>query len=87
MSATTARGADAIRSGRTSLGIEFGSTRIKACLVDADDPAHVLAVGGFVAAAIRSREKPPTPVVALAVVPVSTARMATKPIIDMFPTN
>ena len=39
--------ADAIRSGRTALGIEFGSTRIKACLVDADDPADVLAVGGF----------------------------------------
>jgi sugar (pentulose or hexulose) kinase len=32
-------------SGRTALGIEFGSTRIKACLVDADDPATVLAVG------------------------------------------
>jgi sugar (pentulose or hexulose) kinase len=39
--------AEAIRSGRTALGIEFGSTRIKACLVDAADPAHVLAVGGF----------------------------------------
>ena len=39
--------ADAIRSGRTALGIEFGSTRIKACLVDADNPADVLAVGGF----------------------------------------
>ena len=39
--------ADAIRSGRTALGIEFGSTRIKACLVDVDDPADVLAVGGF----------------------------------------
>lgn len=38
--------ADVIRSGRTALGIEFGSTRIKACLVDADDPATVLAVGG-----------------------------------------
>ena len=37
--------ADAIRSGRTALGIELGSTRIKACLVDADDPATVLAVG------------------------------------------
>ena len=35
----------AIVSGRTVLGIEFGSTRIKACLVDADDPATVLAVG------------------------------------------
>lgn len=38
--------AEAIRSGRTALGIEFGSTRIKACLVNADDPAEVLAVGG-----------------------------------------
>lgn len=37
--------ADAIRAGRTALGIELGSTRIKACLVDADDPANVLAVG------------------------------------------
>jgi sugar (pentulose or hexulose) kinase len=36
---------DAIRAGRTALGIEFGSTRIKACLVDADDPSRVLAVG------------------------------------------
>ena len=39
--------ADTIRAGRTALGIEFGSTRIKACLVDSDDPAQVLAVGGF----------------------------------------
>lgn len=37
--------ASAIREGRTALGIELGSTRIKACLVDADDPATVLAVG------------------------------------------
>ncbi|PZU36901.1 MAG: ATPase [Microbacterium sp.] len=37
--------ADAIRAGRTALGIEFGSTRIKACLVDAADPGTVLAVG------------------------------------------
>lgn len=37
--------AEAIREGRTALGIELGSTRIKACLVDADDPATVLAVG------------------------------------------
>ncbi|QOC24471.1 MULTISPECIES: xylulokinase [Microbacterium] len=37
--------AEAIRAGRTSLGIEFGSTRIKACLVDADAPATVLGVG------------------------------------------
>jgi len=36
----------AIRDGRTALGIEFGSTRIKACLVDAEDPSTVLAVGG-----------------------------------------
>ena len=36
----------AIQSGRTALGIELGSTRIKACLVDLDDPAVVLAVGG-----------------------------------------
>ncbi len=45
---TTTDGADAaaaIREGRTALGIELGSTRIKACLVDADDPQHVLAVG------------------------------------------
>ncbi|WP_308291688.1 xylulokinase [Microbacterium jejuense] len=38
--------AQAILDGRTALGIEFGSTRIKACLVDADDPSTVLAVGG-----------------------------------------
>ena len=37
--------AEIIRAGRTALGIELGSTRIKACLVDADDPARVLAVG------------------------------------------
>lgn len=36
---------EAIRAGRTALGIELGSTRIKACLVDADHPADVLAVG------------------------------------------
>lgn len=35
----------AIATGRTSLGIELGSTRIKACLVDSDDPSIVLAVG------------------------------------------
>lgn len=35
----------AIRDGRTVLGIELGSTRIKACLVLADDPATVIAVG------------------------------------------
>ncbi|TQK20634.1 sugar (pentulose or hexulose) kinase [Microbacterium sp. SLBN-154] len=37
--------ADVITTGRTALGIELGSTRIKACLVDADDPTEVLAVG------------------------------------------
>ena len=37
--------AAAIRDGRTALGIELGSTRIKACLVLADDPSVVLAVG------------------------------------------
>ena len=40
--ADTAR--EAILAGRTSLGIELGSTRIKACLIDED--AEVLAVGG-----------------------------------------
>jgi len=35
---------DAITSGRASLGIELGSTRIKACLIG-DDPTVVLAVG------------------------------------------
>ena len=34
----------AILEGRTSLGIELGSTRIKACLVG-EDPTEVLAVG------------------------------------------
>jgi sugar (pentulose or hexulose) kinase len=42
----TAAVRDAIAAGRTSLGIELGSTRIKACLVLADDPSTVLAVGG-----------------------------------------
>jgi len=37
-------GADVIAAGRTALGIELGSTRIKACLIDAED-ATVLAVG------------------------------------------
>jgi sugar (pentulose or hexulose) kinase len=41
--ATQAR--EALVGGRTSLGIELGSTRIKACLIDADDPSTVLAVG------------------------------------------
>ncbi len=44
MSTETVR--DQIDTGRTSLGIEFGSTRIKACLVG-EDPTDVLAVGGF----------------------------------------
>ena len=35
---------DQIVAGRTSLGIELGSTRIKACLIG-DDPGVVLAVG------------------------------------------
>lgn len=39
-------GADAIRSGRGRLGIELGSTRIKACLIG-DDPRDVLALGSF----------------------------------------
>lgn len=37
--------AEVIRAGRAALGIELGSTRIKACLVDADDPSRVLASG------------------------------------------
>jgi sugar (pentulose or hexulose) kinase len=41
---STAR--DDIVSGRTSLGIELGSTRIKACLIGSD-PAEVLATGSF----------------------------------------
>ena len=40
----TANIREAILSGRTSLGIELGSTRIKACLVG-EDPSDVLAVG------------------------------------------
>ncbi|MFE6735099.1 xylulokinase [Microbacterium sp. NPDC057650] len=38
-------GADAIRAGRTALGIELGSTRIKACLIDAD--SHEVLATGF----------------------------------------
>jgi sugar (pentulose or hexulose) kinase len=38
--------AEIISSGRASLGIELGSTRIKACLVG-ESPSEVLAVGGF----------------------------------------
>ncbi|RFA10351.1 ATPase [Subtercola boreus] len=45
-SAADTTAADAIRSGRATLGIELGSTRIKACLVG-DDPSDVLAVGSF----------------------------------------
>ncbi|MCM3780738.1 xylulokinase [Microbacterium hydrocarbonoxydans] len=37
---------DDLRDGRTSLGIELGSTRIKACLIGAD-PTAVLATGSF----------------------------------------
>ncbi|MCU1481759.1 MAG: ATPase [Subtercola sp.] len=37
---------DAITAGRTSLGIELGSTRIKLCLVG-DDPATVIATGSY----------------------------------------
>jgi sugar (pentulose or hexulose) kinase len=39
-----ARGA-AVRAGRATLGIELGSTRIKACLIADDDAATVLATG------------------------------------------
>ena len=38
--------AEAIRAGRATLGIELGSTRIKACLIADDDEAAVLATGG-----------------------------------------
>ncbi|MDJ1114297.1 xylulokinase [Microbacterium dauci] len=37
--------AELISQGRAALGIELGSTRIKACLVDAADPTVVLATG------------------------------------------
>ena len=40
-----AAAAEAIRSGRAVLGIELGSTRIKACLIG-DDPAVTIATGG-----------------------------------------
>ena len=43
-SQTQADARTAILEGRTSLGIELGSTRIKACLVG-EDPTDVLAVG------------------------------------------
>lgn len=42
--ATADAAREAIRAGRATLGIEFGSTRIKACLIG-DDPSAVLAVG------------------------------------------
>ncbi|WP_395244295.1 xylulokinase [Agromyces sp. MMS24-K17] len=45
MTDPTTTAAQVVRDGRTALGIELGSTRIKACLVDADDPTRVLAVG------------------------------------------
>ncbi|KQQ92794.1 ATPase [Leifsonia sp. Leaf325] len=41
---TTDAARTAILEGRTSLGIEFGSTRIKACLIG-ENPGDVLAVG------------------------------------------
>jgi sugar (pentulose or hexulose) kinase len=43
--AASTRTAATILEGRTSLGIEVGSTRIKACLIADDDPATVLAAG------------------------------------------
>lgn len=45
MSLDSSAAASALREGRAVLGIELGSTRIKACLVLADDPSAVLAVG------------------------------------------
>lgn len=48
MSATipdTAALREAIGQGSTSLGIELGSTRIKACLIADDDPSTVIATG------------------------------------------
>jgi sugar (pentulose or hexulose) kinase len=42
---TPSGGREAILEFRTALGIEFGSTRIKACLVALDEPSLVLAVG------------------------------------------
>ncbi|KTR95443.1 ATPase [Microbacterium testaceum] len=45
MSAAQTSVAEVIASGRAVLGIELGSTRIKACLIDGDDPARVLATG------------------------------------------
>ena len=49
MSAMSAQDRDAAReaisAGRTALGIELGSTRIKVCLVDSDEPSVVLGAG------------------------------------------
>ncbi|MGV8911730.1 MAG: xylulokinase [Rhodoglobus sp.] len=42
----TATVAEAIAAGRASLGIELGSTRIKACLIG-DNPNDILAVGEY----------------------------------------
>ena len=42
---TTAEARDAIVAGRATLGIELGSTRIKACLIG-PNPTDVIAVGG-----------------------------------------
>ncbi|MGN6206536.1 xylulokinase [Humibacter sp.] len=42
--ATAASAADAVRAGRAVLGIELGSTRIKACLIG-DDPSVTIASG------------------------------------------
>ena len=42
--ATAVVAADAIRAGRAVLGIELGSTRIKACLIG-DDPSVTIASG------------------------------------------
>jgi len=36
-----------VESGRTCLAIEIGSTRIKACLINAENPTEVLATGFF----------------------------------------
>ncbi|MFN8048045.1 MAG: FGGY-family carbohydrate kinase [Ancrocorticia sp.] len=44
---TTEELREEILAGRTSLGIEFGSTRIKACLIANVDPNNVIAVGGY----------------------------------------
>lgn len=43
---TKTNAANIIASGKATLGIELGSTRIKACLVG-ENPSEVLAVGGY----------------------------------------